>query len=110
MSWSCGILTRWSLIAGRIPGRTANDVKNYWYTHLQNKPVDCEEVAITKAIKSRPRRFLRQYSRSDEIMWWDNMVVDMELIESMGGSDEELITSLWPDEVAAGVNIASGHE
>ncbi|CAI9276631.1 unnamed protein product [Lactuca saligna] len=25
---------RWSLIAGRIPGRTANDVKNYWNTNI----------------------------------------------------------------------------
>nr|QJA10403.1 MYB [Brassica juncea] len=28
---------RWSLISGRLPGRTANDVKNYWNTHLSKK-------------------------------------------------------------------------
>ncbi|GAB4828255.1 hypothetical protein Ancab_035167 [Ancistrocladus abbreviatus] len=28
---------RWSLIAGRLPGRTDNGVKNYWNTHLNKK-------------------------------------------------------------------------
>ncbi|KAK1259442.1 Transcription repressor MYB5 [Acorus gramineus] len=28
---------RWSLIAGRIPGRTDNEIKNYWNIHLSKK-------------------------------------------------------------------------
>ncbi|MCD9559412.1 hypothetical protein HAX54_017342 [Datura stramonium] len=39
--------SRWSLIAGRIPGRTDNDIKNYWNTHLLKK---------LKAQGNEPRR------------------------------------------------------
>ncbi|XP_059638610.1 transcription factor MYB1-like [Cornus florida] len=127
---------RWSLIARRIPRRTANDVKNYWNSHLRDKPVAREEaVAITKAMKPRPRRFSNHVDTSntnqsvgdgtitnpypltspppkvDELPWWDNMVVDTELIdECMGGTGGELITTLWTDHEAAatsGVNARS---
>ncbi|XP_050272891.1 transcription factor WER-like isoform X1 [Quercus robur] len=33
---------RWSLIAGRVPGRTDNQVKNHWNTHL------CKKLGIKK--------------------------------------------------------------
>ncbi|KAI4321260.1 hypothetical protein MLD38_034659 [Melastoma candidum] len=61
---------RWSLIAGRIPGRTANDVKNYWNTRLarkvvaENKKSRCRTkgVPIVKVIKPHPRTFSRTAS------------------------------------------------
>ncbi|KAI8541955.1 hypothetical protein RHMOL_Rhmol08G0101000 [Rhododendron molle] len=58
----------WSLIAGRLPGRTSNDIKNYWNTHLQKKPNDNREdvqkskmtqstMEKTKVIRPQPRTF-----------------------------------------------------
>ncbi|XP_059670745.1 transcription factor MYB1-like [Cornus florida] len=57
---------RWTLIAGRLPGRTGNDVKNYWNSHLRIKAVarggtdavtKAQKTTATKPIKPRPRRF-----------------------------------------------------
>ncbi|CAK7323139.1 unnamed protein product [Dovyalis caffra] len=62
-----GPLLQWALIAGRLPGRTAIDVKNYWNTRLRKKMVSSnkdvkskpEPKSITKAtiVKPRPRNF-----------------------------------------------------
>ncbi|CAB4318539.1 unnamed protein product [Prunus armeniaca] len=35
---------RWSLIAGRIPGRTDNEIKNYWNTHLNKRSSSDQEL------------------------------------------------------------------
>ena len=45
-SFKC--MLRWSLIAGRLPGRTANDIKNYWNTHLSKKHEPCCKTKMKK--------------------------------------------------------------
>lgn len=54
---------RWSLIAGRIPGRTDNEIKNYWNTHLSKK-------LISQGIDPRthkPLLTLENHSKSQDV-------------------------------------------
>lgn len=53
--WWC----RWSLIAARLPGRTDNEIKNYWNYHLRKKRL--EERVLVAGISSE-----EMGSKSDE--------------------------------------------
>ncbi|KAL6227838.1 hypothetical protein ACLB2K_001794 [Fragaria x ananassa] len=65
---------RWSLIAGRLPGRTANDVKNYWNTYQRKKDQKTasyakqlkvksqENTKATTIVRPRPRTFIKRFN------------------------------------------------
>lgn len=48
----CG---RWSLIAGRLPGRTDNEIKNYWNTNLCKRVQDGVDVGDSKTPSSQEK-------------------------------------------------------
>jgi len=46
------------LIAARLPSRTANDVKNYWNTHLRKKVLS---ESVEKNEKERPKETMKAH-------------------------------------------------
>nr|ASR18108.1 R2R3MYB23 [Ginkgo biloba] len=71
---------RWALIAGRIPGRTDNEIKNYWYTTLSKR------VALkgneAKEHKTYPMKRSRGHSACKQLIMPDSNTKMQDLLSA----------------------------
>merc|ERR1712154_148700 len=104
---------RWSLIAGRLPGRTTNAVKNYWNTHLRKKEISrikdtkekAQDTVKVNVVKPRPRTVTKRltwlcekptitksFETRNKIKWWEG------LFDHKEGDERAVCTIIGLDE------------
>ncbi|CAM8934689.1 unnamed protein product [Rhodiola kirilowii] len=67
----CG--NKWSLIAGRLPGRTDNEIKNYWNTHIRKKLLSKGLILLT-IDQHEHLVYVKKVIFSNEIKAEENMI------------------------------------
>ncbi|KAL6650454.1 hypothetical protein ACP70R_009379 [Stipagrostis hirtigluma subsp. patula] len=70
-SMYASIGSRWSIIASQLPGRTDNDIKNYWNTKLKKKLLGSSAAApphrVPRPHHQRPLNLMLQHSSSTSL-------------------------------------------
>ncbi|KAF2289861.1 hypothetical protein GH714_038936 [Hevea brasiliensis] len=82
---------KWANIARRLPGRTDNEIKNYWRTHLRKK-LQAQEGNFHRKVNIAKQDFF--YQEGDTSSWNCNMK-DYNSIENKVGTTESSLDQCY---------------